>query len=191
MTTKYCNCYNCKHPESHLTSYHTCGKCGDFGHGFAECDQNHNGSYDHINKLVESNYIKTLITNYPVPTYNAKLKFTELPKEKHCTIQSCKSKHTHQTQSHQPFFSKDEYGGANGPDKYGITARYNKIILNGKIIENLPNTYIAMYWGMGNMIVFRNRGGKVEKLETEGDYTHFVNGLKEIKEPSINKCIAV
>jgi hypothetical protein len=118
-----------------------------------------------------------------VPTYNAKLRYTSLPKEKHCTIQSCKSKHTHSTKSHQPFFSIDEFGEASGPDKYGIKARYNKIILNGKLVENRPNTYIAMYWGMGNTIVFRNIEGVVEKLETAGNYSNFIQGLKEIKEP--------
>lgn len=166
MATKYCNCYNCKHPEAHLTSYHTCGKCGSFGHGFAECHMNHNDSYDYENKL-----------------HLSKLRFTEIPKEKHCTIASCKSKHTHQTQSHHPFFSKDDYGGANGPDTHGVKARYNKIINNQKLLNGLPNTYIAMYWGMGNMIIFRNVNGKIEKLETERHYSHFVKGLREIKEP--------
>lgn len=183
MNDKYCNCHKCKHPYDHLTSYHTCGKCGNFGHGFAECHENHNGSYDYINDLFDSTYINTLISKNPTPMYNSKLRHTAIPKEKHCVVLSCKSKHTHSTASHHPFFSKDEFGGANGPDKYGITARYNKIIANGEIVKKYPNTYISMYWGMGNTIIFRNVNGKIEKLETEGDYTNFVKGLKEIKEP--------
>ncbi len=38
---------------------------------------------------------------------------------------------------------------------------------------------------MGTTIIFRNKHGKIEKLETEGDFTDFVVGLKEIKEPHI------
>ena len=168
QTTKYCNCHNCKHPSDHLTSYHTCGKCNGYGHGFAECHMNHNNSYDYQNNLSE-----------------LKPKFMELPKEKHCTILSCKAKHTHSTKSHQPFFSQDNYGGVNGPDRYGITARHAEITENSKLINNLPGSYIAMYWGMGTMFVFRNVGGKIEKLETTGNYSNFVHGLKEIKEPKI------
>lgn len=183
MSIKYCNCHKCKHPYDHLTSYHKCGRCGEFGHGFGECHLNHNGSYNYINDLFDSTYINTLISTDPVPTYNSKLRYTSLPENKHCTVSSCKSKHTHSTESHQPFFSKDDFGGSNGPDQHGITARYHQIMKNKELIKNCPNTYISAYWGMGNVIVFRNRGGKIEKLETEGDYTNFIIGLKEIKEP--------
>lgn len=164
MATKYCNCHNCKHPYDHLTFYHTCG---------------------HINKVYESNYIKTSIANDSVPQYNLKLKFTEISKEKHCNVPSCKSKHTHSTLSHKPFFSQDMYGGSNGPDMYGITARREEITKKSRLINDFPNTYIAMYWGMGIMIIFRNVNSKIEKLETENDYSHFVKGLRQIKEPVV------
>lgn len=35
--------------------------------------------------------------------------------------------------------------------------------------------------GMGNMFVFRNVGGKIEQIRTEGNYDDFVKGLKFVK----------
>lgn len=181
---KYCKCFNCKHPHSHLTSYHKCGKCGSFGHGFVECHQNNNGSYDKQNSLHESCYRREKIYDHNNGTYyTIQLIHTHINSEDYCKVKSCKTRFTHSTGSHHPFFSEDEYGGASGPDTHCVRRRYNEILKKGpEIIKKYNNAYIAMYWGMGNMFVFRNIDGVIEKLETEGDYSHFVKGLRQIKE---------
>lgn len=170
MENKYCFCKGCKYPQSHITSYHKCGKCHQFGHGFVECHLNNNGLYHHINNL-----------------YDKAKNQTNFPKHKYCTISDCKTKFTHDTNSHDSFFSLDEFGSYDGPDKYGIRKRRATIEKNKKLIENKLNTYISMYWGMGITIIFRNKNGIIEKLETEetrgNTAKEFVKGLIKIKDP--------
>jgi hypothetical protein len=163
--TKYCNCSGCNYANQHITSYHKCGACGNFGHGLRECYKNNNGSYDKINALHIPGYTKI-----------------GLPEQLHCKNPSCKTKFTHQTNSHHDLFSKDEFGGLSGPDQYGITARKAKIQKDGpECIKNIQNSYTTLWWGMGNMFVFRNVGGKLEQIITEGNYDDFVKGLKFVK----------
>ena len=196
MTTKYCNCKGCRYPEHHLTSYHTCGACGSFGHGQQECHKNHStpgyvDDYSFENELHESMYEKILISSNPTPMYSMKLKFTQLPTNMHCTVPTCKTKYIHSTQSHNDFFSKDKFGSATGPDKYGILARKKYIEINGpEMVKQKNNSYIAMYWGQGNVFIYRNKNGEIQQLEheygvNEEQYNNFVTGLQQIKEPSI------
>jgi hypothetical protein len=182
--TKYCNCSGCNYANQHITSYHKCGACGTFGHGLRECHKNNKGSYDKINALHELNYTETLISHNGegIPFYNTALKITGLPEHLHCKHPSCKTKFTHSTNSHQELFSKDKFGGLSGPDQYGITARAAYINEYGpKCVQGIPNSYTTMYWGMGNTFIFRNIGGKIEHIDTEGNYDEYVKGLKYIK----------
>lgn len=179
MDEKYCKCDKCKYPYDHLTTYHKCGKCGSYGHGFVECSLNNNGSYDKQNKLYESLFLR----KQTLSQYKLMQLITALPSNKHCTISSCKTPHTHSTGSHHSLFSTDENGGSLGPDQYGIKNRYNEILKKGpEIIKNYNNSYIALYWGMGTTFVFRNKDMVIEKLETESDYSNFVKGLRKISE---------
>lgn len=35
-----CKVFACRFPSTHVTKWHTCGKCGMFGHGLTECNSN-------------------------------------------------------------------------------------------------------------------------------------------------------
>jgi hypothetical protein len=153
----------------HITGYHKCGLCGIFGHGQFECSQNNDGNYDLINQLYVDNKHHQIC----------------LPISSQCSIQSCKSKHTHSTMSHHDFFSRDEYGSLLGPDQYRIKAR--KVEIKQKcheLLKNNLNSFIQMYWSMGTSLVFRNLNGKIEMLSYENNpnnqYNEFIYGLTKI-----------
>ena len=42
-----CRVAGCKYPETHVTSAHVCGTCGEKGHGQGECS-----NYNSIDKLL-------------------------------------------------------------------------------------------------------------------------------------------
>jgi len=107
----------------------------------------------------------------------------KFPKNKYCTIADCKTKFTHSTGSHNPFFSIDEFGDVNGTDNSGTKRKKHIIEKNGNIINNKNNSYISMYWGFGIFVVLRNKNGIIEKLETEQNvyYYNFIKDLTEIK----------
>jgi len=170
MEKKYCYCRGCRFPDSHITSYHKCGICKSYGHGQLECPQIKN-NYNHKNEL----FLKYILPNKEF-----------LPKEKHCTIPNCKSKSTHSTGSHHKFFELDEHGGLEGPDQYSIIKRFVDTEKEGfKLVYTNPNSYIKYWMGMGQIDIYRNVNGIIEKksFEVGNNYEEkiklFTYGLKE------------
>ena len=170
---KYCLCEGCRFSKSHTTAYHRCGKCGSYGHGRIECYSNNNGNYSKQNLLFE------IRNKYP----------KTLPKENWCQIKDCKIRQTHNTNSHQLLFSKDEHATYDGPDQYGITSTYETNKKNGvQLLKNYNNSYVKSYWGMGNYIFTRNINGKIEQkvidCSNHKKINEFTYGLNEISDKS-------
>ncbi len=46
---KLCHCKGCRFSDSHITSYHKCGTCNDYGHGQFECRKNNNDDNSNTN----------------------------------------------------------------------------------------------------------------------------------------------
>lgn len=171
MEKIYCFCRGCRFPDSHLTSYHKCGICKGYGHGQFECDKI-KGNCNWINQLFE----KYIITNKDF-----------LPEEKQCQIYGCKSKQTHSTGSHHKFFESDEHGGLSGPDQYGITKRFVDTEKEGfNLVSRNPNSFIKYWMGMGQIDIYRNLYGVIEKKSFDVGYGYeekikqFTYGLKEL-----------
>lgn len=82
----YCFAKNCRFPTFHTTNSHKCGLCYQYGHGAYECTLNPNNNGDNT-KLMQIWYF----TN----SYDYKI-----PNHLQCTIDKCKFKHHHMTESH-------------------------------------------------------------------------------------------
>ncbi len=172
LNKKYCFCQQCRFPYSHLTAYHKCGTCGNFGHGVNECEKNVD-THNKINELFE----KYILTNKDY-----------LPNELHCTNNKCKCKSTHTTGSHESFFELDEYADLSGPDKYGIRRRFAESKEKGiKLVSNNINSYARFYVGMGLEDVYYNINGNIGKktFEYTSDFYDelklFTKNLRELK----------
>lgn len=146
MDTKCCFVHGCRHADSHITSYHTCGKCKGYGHGVVECFMNNNMNSDKINKLCE-NHIKNNVIALPVI--------------KACTIADCKNKQTHTTESHQTIFSYSNMGikGPIGTDQIF----YYAYVEGNKLVKNCKNSFVKMSVGMDNYDVYINDHGIIKK----------------------------
>ena len=183
MEKKYCFCKGCRFPDSHITSYHKCGICKGFGHGQFECAEIKNNH----------NYQNDLFTQYILTNKEY------LPKEKYCTIPTCKSKSTHSIGSHHKFFEYDEHGGLldlsephknfiRGPDIYGIKKRFADTKKEGlELVLAYPNSYVKYWMGMGVLDIYRNVNGLIEKKSFEAGselYEYqiklFTNGLVQL-----------
>lgn len=132
---KYCYCEGCRYPTTHITSYHKCGTCGLFGHGQYECSQNNNNSPNKRNALY----------------YSYRINAEPLPQHLHCAVNDCKSKNTHSTSAHQPFFSQDLYGTLRGPDQYGITKHARENELRGEQLARKSRDINQIILGNGSI----------------------------------------
>jgi hypothetical protein len=74
----YCRCHGCRWSHCHLTEYHLCGKCQQFGHGQQEC-----GNQQAIANLAPG-----------VGDPN------QLPQSEQCTVVNCNYTHSHTSASH-------------------------------------------------------------------------------------------
>lgn len=74
---KMCKVAKCRHPESHNTQSHVCGKCNKRGHGQIECTRGKS--------------MNCWILSQPVKFFSD---------EEKCRVQGCKMKPTHTTQGH-------------------------------------------------------------------------------------------
>ncbi len=161
-----CQVYKCRFPDTHITSYHKCGECGDTGHGRYECSRNNKGSYDLENKL----FFRPMV---------------QLKKENYCTIQNCFTPSTHSASAHQKSFGK--YDTIEGPDIYGIgkTAAEGKEHII-KLISGKKGTCARIYWGFAHFICARNNNGNIEVNAfsdgSEEDLRQFFKGYIEITE---------
>lgn len=78
----YCKCHGCRWPHCHLTEYHLCGKCQQFGHGQQEC-----GNQNALASLAPG-------PNDP----------NQLPQNEQCTVMGCNHAHSHTSGSHTDGF---------------------------------------------------------------------------------------
>ncbi len=166
---KLCHCKGCRFSDSHITSYHKCGTCNGYGHGQFECHKNNNDDNSKTNSL------HLLIMSKPKKI---------LQKENWCKIKDCKTRYTHNTNSHQDFFSEDLYGDYNGPDYYGIRKRNEDAKINGaRFIKDKNNSFVKIYWGMSDFVYTRNKNGVIESkvMGIDSHNDEFVAGLKEYK----------
>ena len=72
-----CHVYQCRHPETHVTSGHRCGLCGLYGHGQLEC-------HDESAKRALDNMFR----------------HDRVPSHLQCSIDGCMHRHTHMSASH-------------------------------------------------------------------------------------------
>lgn len=80
----YCKCDGCRWPKCHLTEYHQCGNCHQFGHGKREC-----GKPQSIVNLA--------------PTANDP---TQMPQNEQCTVANCNHTYSHSSGSHNDNFNQ-------------------------------------------------------------------------------------
>ena len=149
-----CQVSQCRHPESHITSFHKCGKCQRYGHGRVECPALN--AFNAVNAL---NAVNAVQLRPQIPMDPAR----------YCTVPKCPVPHTHSSGSHQPDF---KYATAMGPDQYGINRRHEEgtdQVL--KAVANRPGTCATVYWGMGQFLYARNIDGKIDKGVCEADMT--------------------
>jgi hypothetical protein len=190
----YCKCKKCKYPNDHLTKYHHCGTCKQFGHGQIECPTNNGTDYSLPGEYIFENI------NDP----------RSISPQRQCTMTTCKHRMTHTTLSHSDMFDKqyessktktelvwlntklhESCRGIANVNSF-ITDYYFHIVrdfvkygTNGKI-------YVSSYGGMGNTIFAKrdhiNDLIKVKMIYHEDDtnINNFINGYRDI-DTVINK----
>ena len=147
-----CHVKGCKYADYHVTSFHKCGKCNNYGHGQQECD--------------DANALKHLGFYY----------LDKVPKDKKCKIGGCKHKDKHTTEGHTCHYC-GSFGIKNhikNCPKNGasITDDPN---LGPPIQEDITkydiklNHYIELYAGMGCMWYVRNNRNILEYLFMHSD----------------------
>jgi len=144
---EYCKVSGCRHPTSHVTIMHQCGKCKIFAHGQVECQ-------------TESD-IKNLEQYY----------MDLIPKNQQCTINKCISPHTHITSGHCcPYCGKRQNHLIQCPYANESTIFTDPTTIGYDISNELnlsdikPGHYITTYGGMGCIWYVRNNNGKLEYL---------------------------
>jgi hypothetical protein len=137
-----CKSNGCRYPASHITSAHKCGKCGEFGHGQNECEND------------------TLIRELHNPTMKMYRMFQEdvikrdqMPLNMFCKNPKCNQKHTHSTESHQNEF---EIHPVDRTFKLADSAA-------NKYLTGRKGCYFMVQVGMGYINVYRNITGVIEK----------------------------
>lgn len=87
-----CKCIGCVNKNKHLTLYHKCDTCDDFGHGVYECPLNKNGD---MTPLIEINNDEQNIDE-----------IINMCDEKMCEIYGCDSPYSHVSKSHDYDYNK-------------------------------------------------------------------------------------
>lgn len=142
---RFCHVAGCRHPNSHITQHHRCGRCGEFGHGQMECRNN---------RQVENLHMAQR---------------RELPRHMWCNMIGCRGRRYHTTEAHHcPNCGENHsivncniqtleeqfnrYGRANDIEAYTRYINYNL----ARTHVDLPNgIHIETYAGMGCMLYIR------------------------------------
>ena len=181
-----CQVAQCRYADTHITSYHKCGNCGEYGHGRVECPtiyvrkkKYNNTGYALVNDTelgTDIDYDKYKLVN----ELHSK-KIIPIKKENYCKIKGCYVPNTHSTEAHQNDF--DKYSDYDGPDHYGIRRNFDRAIKTAiQKVKDKLNAYQCEYHGLGNSICVRNFNNILEyKYITVGDkYTN--EGWRSIQE---------
>lgn len=170
-----CQVAQCRHSESHITSYHKCGNCGAYGHGRVECPSKPKEAP--LDKFFRVGPEPQNILNYGPLQALERLPTIPLDPRLHCTVPGCPVPSTHSAAAHHRDF--DEYATLGGPDQYGILRRRTEGERAVRAaVEAQPGTCAWVYWGMGNFICARNRDGVIEESITDADMTDFCQGYR-------------
>ena len=177
-----CKVKNCRYKNSHVTSAHLCGKCGQYGHGQIECGNN--------------NLIKELL----------KYQNDELSVHNWCTVNNCMNHKKHTTKSHQC----NKCGRYHSEDSC-IIQPFDILFNNFGFEECLQNfdiesfkiyhqtsghqrSYVKIFLGQGCSAFIRNINGDIMTLfmhcDSWGQYNYFTSDLP-IYEKFIENCIEV
>ena len=148
-----CQVKGCKYADCHVTSFHKCGKCKNYGHGQQECDN--------------ANALKHLGFYY----------LDKVPKEKKCKIGGCKHKDKHTTEGHTCHYCgsfgiknhikncpKNGASITDDPNNFGSIMHEDITKYEIKL-----NHYIELYAGMGCMWYVRNNKNVLEYLFMHSD----------------------
>lgn len=142
---QFCQVNQCRHPESHVTQGHRCGKCFNYGHGKTEC---------------KDSKLQAALKN----------KNEKLPKELYCK-HNCKYKKLHTTAGHHCFVCGGNHTAKDCDDlDDGKVHLVNKdlhkdekfeimLYSNMKLINKIPGKiYIVVPGGQGHMVMIRRNG---------------------------------
>jgi hypothetical protein len=132
---KYCKCSECNYPQHHLTKYHRCGKCQQFGHGQVECDDR-----------------QMKIDLWPKVTDPESIDSTS-----YCTKPLCEQKHTHTLGSHHDAYDARYRSSLSVEDLQWLTDRLHPSCHK----EVNPNSFITDYYYQAvKKLLSYNRSGK-------------------------------
>jgi hypothetical protein len=151
-----CRVKNCRHPSSHITFGHRCGKCGNFGHGAFECKKS------------------ILVLNLLETCKNQKLNL-----EDYCKVPNCQFKHLHKTSGHQC----NKCGKYHGLEECIINNSkvLNFIKKNKTLLDSLPIGFYEQF-NMGmNCYIFINksRDSKLNGLDMHSSKWNQYNNTLE------------
>ena len=142
---RFCHVQGCRHPNSHITHHHRCGRCGEFGHGQIECRNNRD------------------VENLQMTQRR------ELPRHMWCNMIGCRGRRYHTTQAHHCPNCGENHSVVNCniqtlEEQFNRYGRANDIMAYTRYINNFlaqthiqyPNgIYIETYGGMGCVIYIR------------------------------------
>lgn len=138
---RYCFVNGCRHPGTHSTHHHVCGRCGETGHGQMECNN------------IEA---RRRLLNH---------RRRELPRHMWCNIMGCNSRQYHTTRAHRCQNCGENHSVLNCNiqtleeqfNRYGRAndiEPYRQYLMN--YVINYPHgIYIETYAGMGCMMYIR------------------------------------
>jgi hypothetical protein len=148
-----CHVKGCKYADYHVTNFHKCGKCNNYGHGQQECN-----NLDALRQL-GFHYLD------------------KVPKDKKCKIGGCKYKDRHTTEGHVCSYC-GSFGIKNhikNCPKNGASIIDDPSYFGFHIQEEVSkyeiklNHYIELYAGMGCMWYVRNNKNVLEYLFMHSD----------------------
>ena len=142
---QFCHVAGCRHPNSHITHHHRCGRCGEFGHGQMECRNN---------RQIENLHMAQR---------------RELPRHMWCNMIGCEGRRYHTTEAHHCPNCGENHSIVNCniqslEEQFNRYGRSNDIAAYMRYINNalarthihLPNgIHIETYAGMGCMLYIR------------------------------------
>jgi len=139
--TSYCKSDGCRFSQSHTTSGHKCGKCGEYGHGVMEC-----GNNDRIVKLPNDDH---------------------LPQALWCTMLGCSYPWSHASRAHHCSKCGRNHHSRDCIISNAIQHEtYRNIHVD---LVDYDNVFIVHGIGMGCVNYIRKKNGVVETLFMHSD----------------------
>lgn len=139
-----CRVARCRYPETHITAYHCCGKCQQYGHGQIECGDE--AATTALRKIANDNPASQRIA-----------------KHLWCTFAGCRARTTHSLEVHL----RDSIKGPGAIDKIvqdelqdGVDMAYNTAVIEStRAVIDRPGTVCKVHYGHGWYAVVWNVDG--------------------------------